>query len=155
MANFLFNQGKGRVRELVKNVDANTPADAKILLVPLAVGDSEANLQDVDDLATLIGGTPNRAGASWGDKTLTDTNFTSTDYDVNDTDNRGDASVPSVTWTAPTAGQDTVALVICYTEVASPTDSDWVPISYHDFVVTADGNDVVLNAGDFFRASGA
>lgn len=153
MANFVFNNAKGRFRELVKNVDANTPADAKILLVPLAVGDSEANLQDVDDLSTLIGGTPNRAGASWGDKTLTDTDFASTDYDVNDTDNRGDASLPSVTWTAPTTGQDTVALVVCYTEVASPTDSDWVPLSYHDFVVTADGNDVVLNAGDFIRAS--
>lgn len=153
MANFVFNNAKGKFREWVKNVDANTPADAKILLVPLSVGDSEANLQDVDDLATLLGGTPNRAGGSWGDKTLTDTNFTSTDYDTNDTDNRGDASVPSVTWTTPTAGQDTVALVICYTEVASPTDSDWIPVSYHDFVVTADGNDVVLNAGDFIRAS--
>lgn len=153
MANFVFNNAKGKFREWVKNVDSNTPADAKILLVPLSVGDSEANLQDVDDLATLIGGTPNRAGGSWGDKTLTDTNFTSTDYDTNDTDNRGDASVPSVTWTTPTAGQDTVALVICYTEVASPTDSDWIPVSYHDFVVTADGNDVVLNAGDFIRAS--
>lgn len=153
MANFVFNNAKGKFREWIKNVDANTPADAKILLVPLSVGDSEANVQDVDDLATLLGGTPNRAGGSWGDKTLTDTNFTSTDYDTNDTDNRGDASVPSVTWTAPSAGQDTVALVICYTEVAAPADADWIPVSYHDFVVTADGNDVVLNAGDFIRAS--
>jgi hypothetical protein len=153
MANFVFNNGKGRVRELVERVDTNDPADAKILLVPLAVGDSEANLQDSDTLSAVLAGTPDRAGGSWGDKTLTDANFTGTDYDTNDTDNRGDASVPSVTWTAPTGGQNTVALIVCYTEVASPADSDWIPITYHDFVVTADGNDVVLNAGDFFRAS--
>lgn len=153
MANFVFNNGKGRVRELVERVDTNDPADAKILLVPLAVGDSEANLQDADTLSAVLAGTPDRAGGSWGDKTLTDTNFASTDYDVNDTDNRGDASIPTVTWTAPTAGQNTVALIVCYTEVASPADTDWIPITYHDFAVTADGNDVVLNAGDFFRAS--
>lgn len=153
MANFVFNNAKGRFRELIKNVDANTPADAKILLVPLAVGDSEANLQDLDTLAAVLAATPDRAAASWGDKTLTDTDFTSTDYDVNDTDNRGDASIPQVTWVSPNTGDNTVALLVCYTEVASPTDSDWVPLSYHDFVVTADENDVVLNAGDFIRAS--
>lgn len=153
MANFVFNNAKGRLRELVERVDTNDPADAKILLVPLAVGDTEGNLQDVDTLSALLAGTPDRAGGSWGDKTLTDANFAATDYDVNDTDNRGDASLPSVTWTAPTAGQNTVALVTCYTEVAAPADADWIPLTYHDFVVTADGNDVILNAGDFFRAS--
>jgi hypothetical protein len=28
-----------------------------------------------------------------------------------------------------------------------------MPMSHHDFAVTADGNDVILNAGVFYRAS--
>jgi hypothetical protein len=42
---------------------------------------------------------------------------------------------------------------VAYTEEASPTDGGTIPLTHHDFAVTADGNDVILNAGDFFRAS--
>ena len=98
--------------------------------------------------------TPNEAGGSWGRKTLTDSDIASTDYDADDTTNQGEASLPAVTWTAPTAGQDTVALLVCYdSDTTAGTDSNIVPLTYHDFAVTADGNDVVLNAGDFFTAA--
>jgi hypothetical protein len=154
VANFLFNNAKGQFRHWIRNVDANDPADAKILLVPLSASDTEANAQDADTLTAALATAMNeQTGGGWVRKTLTDADFAATDYDVNDTDNRGDASLPSVTWTAPTAGNDTTGLLVCYTEVASPADTDWIPISHHDFVVETDGNDVVLNAGDFARAS--
>lgn len=152
MANFVFNIAKGRVAEYFNRVDANDPANSAIILVPLAVGDTQANLEDVDDLATLLAGTPNEAGGSWGRKTLSDAQTSA--LAVDDTNNRMPASIPSVTWTAPTAGQDTVALLVCYdSDTTAGTDSNIVPLTYHDFAVTADGNDVILNAGDVFRAS--
>jgi hypothetical protein len=149
-----MNIAKGRVRQLIQNVDLNTPADAKIILIPLSASETEANAQDTDTVTAFLATAANEITTNnWVRKTLTDTNFTSTDYDPNDTDNRGDASLPAVTWTGPTAGGNTTGLLVAYTEEASPTDAGTIPISHHDFVVTADGNDVVLNAGDFFRAS--
>lgn len=154
MANYLFNIAKGRFRELIERVDTNDPADAKVILVPLSASGTELQGQDFDDLGAVLGDVNfTEAGASWGRKTLTDADFAATDYDTNDTDNRGDASLPSVTWTAPTAGQDTTGLLVCYNEEATPTDAGTIPLSHHDFAVTADGNDVVLNAGDFVQAS--
>lgn len=152
MANFTFNIAKGRVAEFFNRVDSNDPANSAIVLIPLAVGDTQANLQDLDDVATILAGTPNEAGASWGRKTLTDAQLSALTPD--DTNDRMPASIPSVTWTAPTTGQDTVALLVAYdSDTTAGTDSNIIPLTYHDFAVTADGNDVVLNAGDVFRAS--
>jgi hypothetical protein len=154
VADFVFNIAKGRVRELIERVDTNDPSDAKIILIPLSAVDSAANAQDADTVTAALATAINeQTGGGWVRKTLTDSDFTSTDYDPNDTDNRGDASLPSVTWTAPTAGSDTLGLLVAYTEEASPTDGGTIPLTHHDFAVTADGNDVILNAGDFFRAS--
>lgn len=154
MANYVMNIAKGRVRELIERVDTNDPADAKIILIPLSASETEANAQDTDTVTAFLATAANEQTAGgWVRKTLTDTDFASTDYDPNDTDNRGDASLPSVTWTGPTAGSNTTGLLVAYTEEASPTDAGTIPLTHHDFVVTADGNDVILNAGDFFRAS--
>ena len=154
MANYVMNIAKGRVRELIERVDTNDPADAKIILIPLSASESEANAQDTDTVTAFLATAANEQTAGgWVRKTLTDSDFAATDYDANDTDNRGDASLPSVTWTGPTAGNNTTGLLVAYTEEASPTDGGTIPISHHDFAVTADGNDVILNAGDFFRAS--
>jgi hypothetical protein len=153
MAAFTFNISKGRIVEFYNRVKSNDPANSAFILVPLSVGDTEANRQDDDDLQTFLAAAPNEAGASWGRKTLTDAQlaaFPSPD----DANNRYSVAVPAVTWTAPTAGQDTVALAICYdSDTTAGTDANIVMCTYHDFAVTADGNDVVLNAGDFLRAS--
>ena len=154
MANYVFNIAKGRYRELVERVDTNDPADAKIILIPLSASETEANAQDVDTVTAFLATAANEQTAgNWVRKTLTDSDFAATDYDTNDTDNRGDVSLPSVTWTGPTAPNNTTGLLVAYTEEASPTDGGTIPLSHHDFAVTADGNDVVLNAGDVFRAS--
>jgi len=152
MAEFVFNVAKGRVAEYFNRVDSNDPTNSAIILVPLAVGDTEANLQDLDTLSAVLAATPNEAGASWGRKTLTDSDLSA--LTVDDTNNRMPTSIPSVTWTAPTTGEDTVALLVCYDgDTTGGTDANIIPLTYHDFAVTADDNDVVLNAGDTYRAS--
>jgi hypothetical protein len=62
--------------------------------------------------------------------------------------------VPAVTWTTPAAGNNTTGLLVCYDpDTTGGADSAIIPLTHHDFVVTTDGNDVVLNVGDFFRAT--
>lgn len=155
MANYVLNQAKGRFRELVARVDGNDPTNSAIILVPLSASETEGNAQDVDTLTAFLATAANEQTAgNWVRKTLTDADFASTDYDANDTDNRGDASLPEVTWTAPTAGSDTTGLAVCYdSDTTGGDDTNIVVLSHHDFVVEADGNDVILNAGDFLRAS--
>ncbi len=156
MANFTFNIAKGQIAEYVRRVDSNDPTNSAIILVPLSASGSEAQGQDLDTLA-LVEADANFAeqtGGGWVRKTLTDTNFAATDYEVDDTNNRFDVAVPTVTWTTPAAASNTTGLLVCYdSDTTAGTDSAIVPLTHHDFVVTADGNDVVLNAGDFLRAS--
>lgn len=155
MANFVFNIAKGRIAEYVARVDGNDPANSAIILVPCSASDTEANAQDADTLTAALATAINeQTGGGWVRKTLTDANFAATDYEPNDTDNRMDVSLPSVTWTGPTAGNNTTGLLICYDpDTTAGTDDNIVPLAHHDFAVTADGNDVILNAGDFLQAS--
>lgn len=153
MAEYVFNIAKGKVAEYVARVDGNDPANSALILIPLSAQGSEAEAQDYDTVADVLGGTSDeQTGGGWVRKTLTDADLTAPAVD--DTNNRMPAALPQVTWTAPTAGSDTVALLIAYDpDTTTGTDANLIPLSSHTFNVEADGNDVVLNAGDFFRAS--
>ena len=154
MANFAFNIAKGRAVEFYNRVENNDPTNSAIILVPLSASDTEANAQDADDLTAALATAMNEQTAGgWVRKTLTETQLAALPA-PDDTNNRYGIQVPSVTWTAPTAGNNTTGLLVCYDpDTTAGTDANIIPISHHDFAVTADGNDVVLNVGDFFRAS--
>ena len=153
MANFVYNIAKGRVNEFFNRVKSNDPANSAIILVPLSASGTESEGQDYDTLTAVLGGTANeQTSGGWARKTLTDSDLSA--IAVDDTNNRFPATLPQVTWTGPTVGNDTTGLLVCYdAHTGSGTDSDIVPLVHCDFVVTADGNDVILNAGDCFRAS--
>jgi hypothetical protein len=153
VANYVFNIAKGRVVEFFNRVDSNDPANSAIILVPCSASDSEANAQDADTLTAALATAINeQTGGGWVRKTLTDSDIAA--ITVDDTNNRFPATLPSVTWTGPTAGSDTTGLLVCYDpDTTGGADTDIVPISHHDFAVTADGNDVILNAGDAVRAA--
>lgn len=154
MANYTFNIAKGRIVEFYYRVKNNDPANSAFILIPLSVTDTEANRQDDDDVATFLAAAPNEQTAGgWVRKTLTDAELAAFPA-PNDVNNRYDVSVPAVTWTSPATGNDTVGLLIAYdSDTTAGTDSNLIPLTHHDFVVTADGNNVVLNAGNFFQAS--
>jgi hypothetical protein len=155
MAAYVFNVAKGRGCELFYRVKNNDPAASAIVLIPLAVSDTEGNRQDDPDVGTFLAAAPNEAGASWGRKVLTDASTPAIGAIAPDyVNNRYACPLPSVTWTTPTAAQNTVALLVAYdADTAGGTDADLIPICVCDFAVTADGNDVILNAGDCLRAS--
>jgi len=154
MANYVLNKGKGRVVELFRRVDENEPTNSAIILVPVKVSDTEANVQDFDSLEAVLAGTIDEQTEGWSRKTLTDADLSGTQYNEDDTNNRGQASIPAVKWTAPTSGKNTTGVLICYdSDTTGGTDANILVLEHLDFAVTADGNDVEANAGEVFRAS--
>lgn len=154
MADFTFNVKKGFIAGLVERVDLNDPANSAIILVPLSASGTEAQGQDLDDLAEIEADAnfAEQTTGSWVRKTLTDANFAPTDYAPDNVNNRVNVKVPAVTWTAPST--NTTGLLVCYdADTTGGADSAIIPLTHHTFAVTGDGNDVVLNAGDFLRAS--
>ena len=153
MANFAFNIVKGRAVELHNRVKSNDPTASELVLIPLSASDTEANAQDADNVTAALATAMNeQTGGSWVRKALADSDLAAFPA-PDDTNNRYDVSLPSVTWTAPTAGSDTTGLLVCYDASGSDADGTLMPMSHHDFAVTADGNDVILNSGVFYRAS--
>ena len=155
MANFAFNIVKGRAVELYNRAENNDPTNSALILVPLSASGTEAQGQDLDDLAAVEADAnfAERTTGSWVRKTLESAQLASLPA-PDDTNNRYDVSLPSVTWTAPTAGNNTTGLLVCYdSDTTGGADSAILPMSHHDFAVTTDGNDVILNAGVFYRAS--
>ena len=153
MANYMFNLAKGRFVEFMNRVDSNDPANSAIILVPCSASDTEANAQDADTLTAALATAINeQSSGGWVRKTLTDSEIAA--IAVDDTNNRFPATLPQVTWTGPTAGNNTTGLLICYDgDTTGGTDANIIPLAHCDFAVTADGHDVVLNTGDYARAS--
>ena len=151
MANFVYNIAKGRVNEFFNRVKSNDPSPSAIILIPLSASGTEAEGQDYDTVAAVLAGTADeRTTGGWSRKILTDSDLSA--WAPDDTNNRGPASIPQVTWTGPTA--DTTGVLVAYdADTTSGNDSNLTPLVHLDMAVTGDGNDVVVNAGDIFRAS--
>ena len=154
MANdFAFNISKGRSAEFFNRVDSNDPANSAIIIVVVKGGETQANMEDADTLtAVLATACDEVTGTGWNRKTLTDADLSA--LAVDDTNNRMPVSIPTFNWTPDVAADDSTGLLVCYdSDTTAGTDSNIIPISHHDFVVSTDGNQVVVNAGDILRAS--
>lgn len=152
MGDIVFNIAKGRVAELYSRVDLGDPSTARLFVIPVDVAAvTDATLKDFDTFAAIVaGGVTERAATGWNRKTLTAADLAA--LAVDDTNDRMPLDLGDQTWTAVTAGAVT-DLVICYSSVTSPTDSQLVPLTLHDFPTTPDGSDVTATITDFFRAS--
>ena len=154
MADYTFNIAKGRVAELYKRVEDNDPANSAIILIPLSAQGTQSEAQDYDTVSDVLGGASNeQTSGGWVRKTLADAQLAAFPA-PNDTANRMDLALPAVTWTTPTTGNDVVGLLVAYDpDTTGGTDANLVPISSHSFNVTANSQDVILNAGDFMHSS--
>lgn len=153
MANIVFNIAKGRVVEYYNRVKSNDPANSALILVPIETSglESDATLIDKDDLAALVSGTTNEQ-TTMGRKTLTDADLAALPA-PDDTNDRYDVSLPTVTWTAA-SGNAISKIAVCYdSDTTAGTDANIIPLTMFDAVVTPDGNDLQLTGGVFFRAS--
>lgn len=159
MANFVFNRSKGRVTEFAERVNANDPTNSVFVIALIAATgvESDATLVDTDDFAALVAGATNfstNTGASR--KTLDNTGGITITYD--DSNDRVDVDIPDQTWTAVAAdGTGAISdLVVGYdSDSTAGTDSNIIPMTFHDFAITPDGSDITAQVPSpgFFRAS--
>lgn len=157
MADFVFNIAKGKIHQYCENVDGGSPADSRLVVVPIETTSIEADstLKDYDTLSALLAGSSNEQ-TTMGRKYLTSADVTIT---IDDTNDRVDIDISDITWTGAT-GNAISALVVCYIPDGNASgglsaDTDVIPLTKHDFVVTPDGSDVVAQvaAAGFYRAS--
>lgn len=153
MATFVPNIALGRCIELHDRVKNNDPANSALILVPLETAGlvSDATLADYDNLSDLLAGATNEQ-TTMGRKTLTDADLASTPA-PDDTNNRNERSLPTVTWAAA-AGNPISKIAVCYdSDTTSGTDTSLIPISIMDAVLTPSGTDFVLTGGVYLRAN--
>lgn len=155
MADFVFNIAKGKVAQLCKNVDDGSPANSRLKVLIFNTSATDATLRDLDTVAAIESdaNTAEVANTNYARKTLAAADITIT---VDDTNDRIDIDIPDQTWTAVGAGTAWTDLCIAYDpDNTTGTDSDLIPLTWHDFAVTPDGSDItaVINAAGFFRAT--
>jgi hypothetical protein len=153
MANIVANIAKGRVVEYYNRVKSNDPAPSALILVPIETSglESDATLIDKDDLAAWLAGTTNEQ-TTMGRKTLTDADLAALPA-PDDTNDRYEVSLPTVTWTAA-SGNAISKILVCYdADTGAGTDSNIIPLCQFDFAITPSGADITMTTGVFFRAS--
>ena len=154
MANFVFNISKGRVAEFYNRVQVNDPANSALVMLAVNTTATDATLIDLDTLAlvTADANTAEVTNTNYARKVLTDTDLAA--LAANDTDNRMDLDFANQTFSAIAAGDGWTDIIIAYdSDTTGGTDANIVPLTCHDFVVTPDGSDIVVQVADFYRAS--
>ena len=157
MADQIFNFALGRMVEFYERVDTSDPTNAVLTIVVLrTVGiETDAVLKDSTDLADVLGGTTTEVtNTGYARIELDDTDLVAFAPDLGN--DRTDLDIPDQTFTAVLAGDGFQDLLICYdSDSTGGTDTNIVPGTMHDFVVTPDGSDItaqIATAG-FYRAS--
>lgn len=155
MADFVYNQAKGKFAEWAARVNANDPTNSAFIIMALASAGTDAALKDLDTFAAIEaeGSTSEQSGGTYARKTLTDAS--SITITIDDSNDRTDVDCPDQTWTALTVSSGVITdLVFGYdSDTTGGTDANVVPISQHDFSITPDGSDVTATIAVFVRAS--
>lgn len=151
MANLPFNVSLGMVNAYHNRVENDDPANSAIILIPIETADlpSDATLRDLDTLADILAAANEQT--TMGRKTLTQADIAPVTID--DANDRAEAALPAVTWTGA-SGNPIAKMLVCYDpDTTSGDDSNIVPLTMFDCVLSPDGNDFILSAGSYFRAS--
>lgn len=156
MADFVFNIAKGRVGELYNRVDSNDPANSALIVSLWNTSATDAALRDLDTVAALEadGNTAEITNSGYARKTLTDADIVA--FAPDDANDRVDLVISDQTFTAVASGTAITDALISYdNDTTGGTDANQVPLTWHDFAVTPDGSDILMDvpAAGFFRAS--
>lgn len=157
MANFVFGVSLGRAGEYVNRVLNNDPGTSALIAIPMSASGTAEQGEALADFAAVEADAnfAEQTHASWGRKTIDETGD-GLAWTFDAANNRREADFNDLVWTAPTAGNNTTGLVICYDpDTGAGTDSSLIPIVHLDMAVTADGNQVTyqVNAEGWFNAT--
>lgn len=150
MSDGVFNVGKGRTAYYSSLPGTN---DA-LVVVLLKTAQADATLRDHDTLGAILAAANTEADfTNYARKTVT-----SVTVDLDDTAESVDADFADQTWTsAGGASNNTLAkLLVCYDpDTTGGTDTAIIPLTFHDFVATTDGTDLVaqVHADGFYGAT--
>lgn len=152
MGDVVANIAKGRVVHYSTLPAAN---DALILLLLKAGGlEADGTLVDYDTVAALLAAANDEADfTNYGRKTITSVTVT-----VDDVNDRVDVDFADQTYSSAGGGTNNTlgkAVVAYDPDTTGGSDSDLIPLTYHDFSATTDGNDLVavVDSAGFYRAS--
>ena len=153
MANIVFNIAKGKVAAYYDRVKGNDPSTSALVITPIETSGLEADsaLIDSDTVAEVVDGATNKQ-TTMGEKVLTDSDLAAIP-DPDDTNDRNERSLPTVTWTAASGNAISKLLVSYRPDTGSASDSTDIPLTLFDFVQTPSGADIQMTGGVFFRAS--
>ena len=155
MADGVFNIAKGRTNEYANRVDSGDPSTARLQLKLLSTAAADATMKDFDTFAAILAGTSVEATFTnyGGGITVAAADITITTDDSGDTQYY---TISDQTWTsAGGATNNTLAkLIVCYDALGTDVDANLIPLTYHDFVATTNGNDLTADFGTkVFEAS--
>jgi len=156
MANQVFNMALGRPVELYNRVDTNDPTNSAIIIIAWNTTATDATIKDLDTVAAIEADANSAevTNSGYARKVLTDADIVA--FAPDDANDRVDLDMPDQTFTAVAAGSAWTDLSSNYdSDTTGGTDSNIVPMTWHDFAVTPDGSDIVaqIAAAGFFRAS--
>lgn len=134
MADFAFNIAKGKIAYYASL--PGTSDALKIIPIEASGVESDATLKDYDTVAAILAAANNEQ-STMGRKTLASVTVT-----VDDSNDRVDISCATVTWTAA-SGNAISDMLICYVpDTGTSTDSDLIPLTWHDFSESPTGSDI-------------
>ena len=158
MANQVCNISKGHVNEYVNRVVANDPSTAGLIVVLLTVNVADDALRGFDDLAALLADAGNTEAVftNYARQVLTDVS-NAPSISVDDTNDWKQADFPDLTITAAGGGtnETLTKAIVCYAPDTGGADSTIIPMTHHDFAVTTNGNDLIIQVdpNGFYRAA--
>lgn len=154
MADSVFNISKGKVNEYWDRVDGNDPANSAIIAVAFNSTATHATIRDLDTLAAIEAdaNTAEITNSGYARVVLTDASVAATAVD--DTNDRRDATVPAIALGSIVVGTAITHIAICYDpDTTAGTDSNIIPLTWHDYAITPDGSAITIPTGVFYRAS--
>jgi len=150
MANVMFNVSKGRSTEFFNRVNANDPANAALVWVPINTTATDATLIDLDTLALVIAdaNTSEATAGGWARQTLTDADVAAISTMLSDANDRYELTHADLDFGTIASGNDVTDLVLCYdSDTTAGDDTNIVPIAIFDFAITADDTNVTATVG--------
>ena len=156
MADFVFNQAKGHVAEFATRILANDPTNSVFVAVLLKASVADATAIDLDTLALVLaeGSTDEADATDYVRKEITvSEGLTRT---VDDSNNRVDIDVADIVWSGlgGATNNNLTDLLFCYdSDSTGGADTNIIPCTQHDFVLTTQDTDVTAQVTNFFRAS--
>lgn len=154
MGNLVFNTALGAVKQLVKNVEDNSPAAAVLRMHAWVITATDADVGNQDTIAELqaLALSAEATNSGYANISLDETDITIT---VDDTNDWVDLIVGDQTFTSVVAGDNWTDITISYDAAGTDTDANTELLTLHDFVVTPNGGDITADEGanGFYRAS--